>query len=66
MDYATIQARPGGVISTPRRRWGLAEATMAKATSFSPPPTTDEVDRLYCQLAEIHAISNAQLMECAR
>jgi hypothetical protein len=31
----------------------------AKATTFSPPPTTDEVDRLYRQLMEIHAISAA-------
>jgi hypothetical protein len=27
--------------------------------SFSPPPTANEVDRLYNQLAEIHAIGVA-------
>jgi hypothetical protein len=37
---------------------------MAKATTFSPPPTTDEADRLYCQPTKIHAISIAQLAEC--
>jgi hypothetical protein len=51
MDYAATLARPRGEISVPCHRWSLAEATMAKATSFSPPPTTDEVDRLYRQLA---------------
>jgi hypothetical protein len=38
----------------PHSRWDRA-----KATTFSPPPTTDEVDRLYRQLMEIHAISAA-------
>jgi hypothetical protein len=31
---------------------------------MSPPPITDEVDRLHRQLAEIHAIGVAQLAEC--
>jgi hypothetical protein len=44
----------------------MVEATMAKAMSFSPPPTADEVDRLYRELAEIYAIGAAQLVECAR
>jgi hypothetical protein len=34
--------------------------------SFPPPCTTDEVDMLYCQLVEIHAIDTTQLAECAR
>jgi hypothetical protein len=29
-----------------------------------PPPSIDWVDRLYHQLAEIHAITTAQLAEC--
>jgi hypothetical protein len=56
MDYAATQARPEEVISTRCRRWGLAEATMAKAMSFSPPPIADEVDRLYRQLAECNTL----------
>jgi hypothetical protein len=32
----------------------------------SPPPTTDEVDMLYYQLTEIHAIGATQLAEYAR
>jgi hypothetical protein len=39
---------------------------MAKAMTFSLSPTTDEVDRLYHQLTEIHAIGATQLAECAR
>jgi hypothetical protein len=31
----------------PHYRWDRAEATMAEATTFSPLPTIDEVDRLY-------------------
>jgi hypothetical protein len=45
------------VISTLHCRWGLAEATTAEAMGFSPLPTADVVDRLYRQLAEIHAIN---------
>jgi hypothetical protein len=38
------------------RSGGLAEATVARAIVSSPPPTIDEVDILYHQLMEIHAI----------
>jgi hypothetical protein len=37
----------------------------AKALNKSPLPTIDGVDKLYHQLAEIHAIAAAQLAECA-
>jgi hypothetical protein len=47
MDYAATQARDEGALLHPRGRWGLAEAAVAKAIASSPPPTTDEVDRLY-------------------
>jgi hypothetical protein len=57
MDYAVTRARSEGVTFTPCSQWDRAEATMAKATTFSPMPTTDEVDMLYCQLTKIHAIS---------
>jgi hypothetical protein len=52
------------VISTASCGWGLAEATVTKALSISPPPTTNGVDKLYHQLAEIHAIFASQLAEC--
>jgi hypothetical protein len=64
MDYAPDRAQSKGVISTPSHpscRWGQAEATVVKASSASPPPTTNRVDKLYRQLAEIHAIATTQL-----
>jgi hypothetical protein len=57
MDYATTQARAEGALLPPHGRWGLADAVVAKAMASSPPPTTDEVDRLYRQLTEIHSIN---------
>jgi hypothetical protein len=54
------------VISIPSRGWGLAEAVMTKALSVSPPPTADGLDKMYHQLAEIHAITITQLTKGAR
>jgi hypothetical protein len=42
------------------------EATAANPLSTSPPLTVDRVDKMYRQLAEIHAIAATQLAECAR
>jgi hypothetical protein len=36
-----------------------------KPLSASPPLTADGVDKMYRQLAEIHAITATQLAECA-
>jgi hypothetical protein len=65
MDYVPTRARSKGVVCTPTRGWGQAEATLAMALSVSPPPIADGVDKLYHQVAEIHAIATAQLPECA-
>jgi hypothetical protein len=65
IDYAPTQARSKGVISTPSCGWGQVEVVVAKAPSASPLPTTDRVDKLYRQLAEIHATTTMQLVECA-
>jgi hypothetical protein len=56
MGYATTQDWAEGALLPPRGRWGLTEAAVVKAVASSPPPTTDKVDRIYCQLTEIHAI----------
>jgi hypothetical protein len=40
-------------------------AVTAKALSASPPPTINTVDKMYHELADIHAIAAAQLAECA-
>jgi hypothetical protein len=37
---------------------------VAKPLSASPPLTTDRVEKMYHQLAEIHAIATTQLVEC--
>jgi hypothetical protein len=37
---------------------------VAKSLRASPPLTTDGVDKMYHQLAEIHAIVTVQLVEC--
>jgi hypothetical protein len=47
------------------RKGGQTEAAMAKPMSTSPPITVDRVDKMYHQLAEIHAITDVQLAECA-
>jgi hypothetical protein len=48
------------------REGGQVEATAAKPQSAPPLLTVDGVDKMYRQLAEIHAITAAQLAECAR
>jgi gamma-glutamylcysteine synthetase len=40
-------------------------ATTVKILSALPPPTADGVDRMYCQLTEIHTIIAVHLAECA-
>jgi hypothetical protein len=62
-DYAPVQAQGKGEAPTSSREGSQAAA---KALDASPLPTTDGVDKLYRQLGEIHAISAAQLAECAR
>jgi hypothetical protein len=42
---------------------GQEDATATKPLSRSPPLTTDRVDKMYCQLAEIYAIAAVQLVE---
>jgi hypothetical protein len=61
IDYAPIQAWGKGEAPTASREGGQAAA---KALNASHPPTIDGVDKLYHQLAEIHAIADAQLAEC--
>jgi hypothetical protein len=41
-----------------------AKHVVAKPLSASPKLTTNGVDKMYCQLAEIHAIATMQLVEC--
>jgi hypothetical protein len=66
IDYTPARGRSKGVISTPSRGWGQADAIVAKALRASPPPAADGVDKLYRQVMEIHAIAAMQLAECSR
>jgi hypothetical protein len=43
---------------------GQTEVIAAKLLSASPQLTTDGADKMYHQLAEIHAIAAVQLAEC--
>jgi hypothetical protein len=63
VDFTSTQAQVKE-FDTPVRR-GEAEAAVAKSPSTPPPLTTDGVDRMYRQLAEIHTIAVEQLAECA-
>jgi hypothetical protein len=44
---------------------GVAPSAVASPLSVPSPPSADGVDKLYRQLAAIHAIATAQLAECA-
>jgi hypothetical protein len=57
VDFASTHARAKGVASSTSHEGGQPEATAAKPLNASPPPTTDGVDKLYHQIAEIHAIA---------
>jgi hypothetical protein len=65
VDVASTQARAKGVAPFASREGGQTEAGAAKPMSASPLPTADGVDKMYRQLAEIHAITAAHLAEWA-
>jgi hypothetical protein len=65
VDVASTQARAKGVAPFASREGGQTEAGAAKPMSASPLPTADGVDKMYHQLAEIHAITAAHLAEWA-
>jgi hypothetical protein len=66
MDFTSTQARAKEVAPPPSREGGQMEFTAAKPPSASPSLTADVVDKMYHQLAEIHAIVGAQLPKCTR
>jgi hypothetical protein len=59
VDFVATQARAKGVAPSANLEGGQTEATAAKPLNALPPPIADGVDRLYRQLAEIHAITAA-------
>jgi hypothetical protein len=66
VDYASTHARAKGVAPTGSQEEGHTKATATMPPKASPPPTADGVNKMYRQLAEIHAITAAQLAECTR
>jgi hypothetical protein len=66
MDFASTQARAKEVAPHASHEGGQTEATVAKLLSPSPQLTTNRVDKMCRQLAEIHAMAAAQLVECTR
>jgi hypothetical protein len=65
MDLTATQAQAKGVAPFASREGGQTVAIVATPLNALPPPSTDGVDRLYHQLAEIHAITATKLVECA-
>jgi hypothetical protein len=66
VEFASTQTPTKEVAPPVSGEEGQAKATAAKPLSSLPLLTTDGVDRMYRQLAEIHPITAAQLAECAR
>jgi hypothetical protein len=55
-DFAAAQARAKGATPSANREEGKTGAVATKAPSTLPSLIVDGVDRMYCQLADIHAI----------
>jgi hypothetical protein len=66
VDFTATQAQAKGATPSAHRERGQIGTAVTKTPSALPSPTTDGVDRMYRQLAEIHAITVVQLAECAR
>jgi hypothetical protein len=66
VDFASTHDWAKEAAASTNRERGQTKAATAEPINTSSPSTTDEVDRLYRQLAEIHAIAASQLVKCAR
>jgi hypothetical protein len=66
VDLATTRAQAKGAAPSTSHDGCQIMAAMATPLNVLPPPSTDGVDRLYHQLAEIHAIAIVRLVECTR
>jgi hypothetical protein len=64
VDFTSTQAQSKELAPPVRRGVGQVRAVGAISPSMPPPLTTNRVDRMYIQLAEIHFIAVAQLAEC--
>jgi hypothetical protein len=66
MDYTSTATRAKGVAPIASREEGHTEATAARPPKTLPPPIVNGFNKMYCELAEIHAITTMQLVECIR
>jgi hypothetical protein len=57
LDFTSTQALAKELVSPVCQREAQAEVAEANSTSISPPLTVDGLDRMYHQLAKIHAIA---------
>jgi hypothetical protein len=64
VDFASTQAWMKEVTPPVSGEGCQAKHVVAKPLSASPKLTTNGVDKMYCQLVEIHAIATMQLVEC--
>jgi hypothetical protein len=55
VDFASTQAQAKEVAPSANREGDQTEAAVAKPPSTSPPLITNGVDKMYHQLAEVHA-----------
>jgi hypothetical protein len=65
VDFTSTQARANKVAPFASHEGGQTKAAATKPPSTSPPLTANRVDKMYHQLAEIHAIAAMQLVEYA-
>jgi hypothetical protein len=65
VNFTSTQARAKEVAPPTSSEGGQAEAAIAKPPSALAPLPADGVDKMYRQLAEIHAIATTQLAEYA-
>jgi hypothetical protein len=57
--FNSTQARAKGVTPSASHEGGRTKVAAGKPMSTSPPPIANGVDRMYLQLAEIHAIATS-------
>jgi hypothetical protein len=65
VDFTSTQAQAKETAPPASRDETQTMTVVTKSPSASPPLTMDRVDRMYHQLAKIHAIITMQLAECA-
>jgi hypothetical protein len=66
VDLAATRAQAKGADPFFNSKEGQTKVNVAKPLNVLSPPSIDGVDELYHQLAEIHVITVAPLVVCAR